>query len=307
VSSVPSDGARVPRVAVRALRGYWQRELYDGAAALTYYAMLSLFPAVLAGVTLLGLVGGQGLVTEATQYVLDKGADDTTAGAVERALQKVIDASPGALGVTFAVSIALALNGASGAFGAAGRALNRIYAVEEERGFVRRKATDVAITLVVLLLFAIVLVAMFLAGGIVEDVAGAIGLGDTAADVWRIVRWPLAVAAAALAYALVYAYAPAIYPPRWRWYSPGAAFGVLLWLLASAGFAVYLQNFSNYGAVYGAAGAVIVLLLWLYISANAFLLGAQFDAELDRQSTAGRAGPPPPSPPPSPERPAPPP
>jgi len=124
--------------------------------------------------------------------------------------------------------------------------------------------------------------------------------------VWRIARWPLAIAAAAVAYAIVYAYAPAIRPPRWRLVSPGAAFGVALWLLASAGFAVYIQNFTDYGAAYGAAGAVIVLLLWVYLSANAFLLGALFDAELDRQDTAGRAGPPPPSPPPSPERPAPP-
>jgi membrane protein len=285
VTSVPA--ATPARVAVRALRHYWQREYYDGAAALTYYAMLSLFPGVLAGVTLLGLVGGQSLVTEATDYVLDKGADKTTADAVGHALQKVIDASPGALGVTLVVSVALALNGASGAFAAAGRALNRILAVEEQRGFVRRKAVDVAMTLVVLALFIVVLVAVFLGGGIVEDIAGAIGLGDTAADVWRIARWPLALAAAALAYALVYAYAPAIYPPRWRWLSPGAAFGVVLWLLASAGFALYLQNFSDFGAVYGAAGAVVVLLLWLYLSANAFLLGAQFDAELERERSAG--------------------
>ena len=152
----------------------------------------------------------------------------------------------------------------------------------------RRKAVGVAMTLAVLVLFVVVLVAVFLGGGIVEDIAGAIGLGDAAADVWRSPggrwrwprrRWPTSV---------VYAYAPATEPPQWRWLSPGAAFGVLLWLLASAGFAVYLQNFSNFGAVYGAAGAVVVLLLWLFISANAFLLGAQFDAELDREKTAGR-------------------
>ena len=190
----------------------------------------------------------------------------------------------------FVVSVGLAINGASSAFGAAGRALNAIYGVEENRGFVRRKLEDVGMTLVVMALFVVVLVAVFLGGGIVEDVAGAIGLGDTAATVWRIVRWPLAIAAAALAYAIVYAYAPAIRPPRWRWISPGAAFGVALWLLASAGFAVYIQNFSDYGAAYGAAGAVIVLLLWVYLSANAFLLGALFDAELERRRSAAAAG-----------------
>ena len=289
-AEAPGEGASVPRVVTRSLREYWVKQLYDRAAALTYYAMMSLFPAVLAGVSLLGLVGGESLVTDASDYLLDRGADSTTANAVSGALEHVVKANGGALGVAFVVSVGLAINGASSAFGAAGRALNAIYGAEETRGFVRRKLEDVGMTLVVMALFVVVLVAVFLGGGIVEDVAGAIGLGDTAATVWRIARWPLAIAAAALAYAIVYAYAPAIRPPRWRWISPGAAFGVALWLLASAGFAVYIQNFSDYGAAYGAAGAVIVLLLWVYLSANAFLLGAVFDAELERRRSAAAAG-----------------
>jgi membrane protein len=289
-AETPGEGASVPRVVTRSLRKYWVHQLYDRAAALTYYAMMSLFPAVLAGVSLLGLVGGEGLVTDASDYLLDRGADHTTANAVSGALEHVVKANEGALGVAFVVSVGLAINGASSAFGAAGRALNAIYGAEEDRGFVRRKLQDVGMTLVVMALFVVVLVAVFLGGGIVEDVAGAIGLGDTAATVWRIARWPLAIAAAALAYAIVYAYAPAIRPPRWRWISPGAAFGVALWLLACAGFAIYIQNFSDYGAAYGAAGAVIVLLLWVYLSANAFLLGALFDAELERQEIAAAPG-----------------
>jgi membrane protein len=253
--------------------------------------MMSLFPAVLAGVSLLGLVGGESLVTNASDYVLDHGADKATADAVQATLEHIIHASSGALGVAFVISVGLAINGASSAFGAAGRALNVIYGVEEDRGFVRRKLADVGMTLVVLALFVVVLVAVFLGGGIVEDIANGIGLGDTAATVWRIVRWPLAIAAAVLAYALVYAFAPALRPPRWRWISPGAAFGVALWLLTSAGFAVYIQNFSNYGAAYGTAGAVIVLLLWVYLSANAFLLGALLDVELERRAAARRERP----------------
>ena len=285
-AEAPGEGASVLRVVARAARQYWVQQLYDRAAALTYYAMMSLFPAVLAGVSLLGLVGGEGLVTDASDYVLDHGADQATADAVEATLEHIINASSGALGVAFVISVALAINGASSSFGAAGRALNVIYAVEEDRGFVRRKLGDVGMTLVVLALIVVVLLAVFLGGGIVEDIAGGIGLGDTAATVWRIVRWPLAIAAAVLAYALVYAFAPAIRPPRWRWISPGAAFGVALWLLTSAGFAVYIQNFSNYGAAYGTAGAVIVLLLWVYLSANAFLLGALLDAELELRAAA---------------------
>jgi len=290
-AEAPGAGASVPRVVARAVRQYWAQQLHDRAAALTYYAMMSLFPAVLAGVSLLGLVGGESLVTDASNYVLDHGADKATADAVEATLEHIVHASSGALGVAFVISVGLALNGASSAFGAAGRALNVIYAVEEDRGFVRRKLADLGMTLVVLALFVVVLVAVFLGGGIVEDIANGIGLGDTAATVWRIVRWPLAIAAAVLAYALVYAFAPAIRPPRWRWISPGAAFGVVLWLLASAGFAVYIQNFSNYGAAYGTAGAVIVLLLWVYLSANAFLLGAVLDAELERRAQTRREPP----------------
>jgi len=287
-TEAPGAGASVPRVVARAVRRYWVGQLYDRAAALTYYAMMSLFPAVLAGVSLLGLVGGEGLVTDASDYVLDHGADKATADALEATLEHIVNASSGALGVAFVISVGLAINGASSAFGAAGRALNVIYGVEEDRGFVRRKLEDVGMTLIVLALFVVVLVAVFLAGGVVEDIANRIGLGDTAATVWRIVRWPLAVAAAVLAYALVYTFAPAVRPPRWRWISPGATFGVVLWLLASAGFALYIQHFSNYGAAYGTAGAVIVLLLWIYLSANAFLLGAVLDAELERRAEARR-------------------
>jgi membrane protein len=283
----PEDGA-LPRVAVRAVQQYRARQMTDRAASLTYYAMLSLFPGVLAGVTLLGLFGGQGLVTDASEYVLDKGADEATAAVVRDVLSSIVDAGKGTLGVALVVSVALALNGASGAFAAAGRALNEIHGIEEQRGFVRRKLTDLAMTLVVMLLLVVVLVAIFLAGGIVRDLAGTLGLGDTGASVWRIVRWPLALLAAIVAYGLVYAYAPAESRRGFRLISPGSAFGVVLWLLASAGFAIYIQNFSSYGAAYGAAGAAIVLLLWLFLSANALLLGAQFDLELERRNGAAR-------------------
>jgi membrane protein len=297
VSSVPPgrpdeaqpDGAPLPRAAVRAIQQYRARQMTDRAASLTYYAMLSLFPAVLAGVTLLGLFGGQDLVTKASKYVLDKGADPATAKVVEQVLSSVTDASSGTLGVALFVSVALALNGASGAFAAAGRALNEIHGVVDERGFVHRKLNDLGITLVVLLLLIVVLVAVFLGGGIVSDLSGTLGLGDTGATVWRIVRWPLALLAAVIAYGLVYSHAPAVRRPGFRWISPGSAFGVALWLVASAGFAIYIQNFSNYGAAYGVAGAAIVLLLWLFLSANAFLLGAQLDFELERGRSTGPA------------------
>jgi membrane protein len=254
----------------------------DRAATLTYYAMMSLFPALLVGVTLLGLIGQQGLVTDATNYLLDHGVDGETANVVRRVLQNMVNASGGALGITLLISVLLALNGASGAFGAAGRALNVVHDVEESRGMVRRKLTDLATTLVVIVLFAVVLASIFLGGQIADDLFGKIGLGSTAATIWSYARWPVALVAATVAYGIVYGLAPGIEPRKVRWITPGAVVGVVLWLVLSLGFSIYVRNFSSYGAVYGAFAAAIVLLLWLYLSANAFLFGAELNAELER-------------------------
>jgi membrane protein len=294
-----SDAGRAgfPAVLKRAFTNFRAHEMTDTAGTLTYFAMMSLFPALLLGVTLLGLFGQQGLVTDASNYLLKNGSDPQTAAVVRQALDKVISASGGALGFTLLLSILLAVNGASGAFAAAGRALNVVYGVEENRGFVRRKLTDVACTLVVIVLLAVVLVALFLGGKIADDLLGKIGLGTTAKAIWSIARWPVAVLAAMVAYALVYAVAPNIVPRRFRWITPGAALGVVLWIVLSIGFAIYVKNFSTYGAAYGVFGAAIVLLLWLYLSANAFLFGAEVNAQLERAERADGGAAPGPAPP----------
>jgi membrane protein len=274
---------------VRAGKSFLAHHMTDRAATLTYYAMMSLFPALLLGVTLLGLVGQQGLVTDATNYLLDHGVDPSTANVVRRALQNLVNTSGGALGVTLVISIALALNGASGAFGASGRALNVVYGAEESRGMVRRKLIDVAATLAVIVLFTVVLAAVFLGGEIAHDLFGKIGLGSTAASIWSYARWPVALVAATVAYGVVYGMAPDIEPRKVRWLTPGAVVGVVLWIALSLGFSIYIRNFSSYGAAYGAFGAAIVLLLWLYLSANAFLLGAELNAELERSVEGDQA------------------
>ena len=269
---------------MRAGKNFLAHQMTDRAATLTYYAMMSLFPGLLVGVTLLGLFGQQGLVTDATTYLTDHGLDGDTAKVVTRVLRNMVNASGGALGLTLVVSLVLGLNGASGAFGAAGRALNLVYDVQESRGMVRRKVTDVATALVVIVLFAVVLAAIFLGGQIADDLFGKIGLGSTAATVWSYVRWPVALAAATVAYGLVYGIAPNVEPRHIRWITPGAAVGVGLWIVLSLGFSIYVRNFSSYGAVYGAFAAAIILLLWLYLSANAFLFGAELNAELERNA-----------------------
>jgi membrane protein len=275
-----------PRVLVRAGKSFLAHHMTDRAAALTYFAMMSLFPGLLVGVTLLGLFGQEGLVQDATDYLLRHGVATGTVDQIAKVLQGMINTSGGALSATLVISLALALNGAAGAFGAAGRALNVVYGVEEDRGIVRRKANDLAIALVVIVLFAVVLAAVFLGGQIAHDLFGKIGLGDTAASIWSYARWPVALAAATIAYALVYGLAPDREPRRVRWISPGAALGVALWIVLSIAFAIYVQNFSSYGAAYGTFATAIVLLLWLYLSANAFLFGAELNAELARGQTS---------------------
>jgi membrane protein len=160
------------------------------------------------------------------------------------------------------------------------------------RGFIGRKLTDLGITLMIVVLLLVVMAAIFLGGGFAEDLLGSIGLGSTAAAAWSIVRWPLALVAMLVAYALIYSYAPDIEPRRLRWITPGAAGGVAIWIVASIGFGIYIRNFSSYGAAYGAAGAVIVLLLWLWLSSCAFLFGAEVNAELERAERVAAGAPP---------------
>jgi membrane protein len=298
-SSTAGDSIAPPRAsyvdaAKRAFTQFRRHELTDVAAALTYYAMMSLFPAIVLATSLFSLIGDRDTVSNAVDYVARHGADQATQSAIREVMEKIVSASGGTIGVALVVSILIALNGASGAFGASGRALNRVYAVEDDRGFVDRKVTDIGITLAVVVLLLVVIAALFLGGGIAKDLLGSIGLGSTGAAIWSVVRWPIALGGMLMAYALIYAFAPDIEPRRLRWLTPGAVTGVVVWIVASIAFGIYIKNFSSYGAAYGAAGAVIVLLLWLWLSACAFLFGAELNAELDRAEIAGRGGPPPP-------------
>jgi membrane protein len=286
--------ARVSYVdaAKRAFSQFRRHEMSDVAAALTYYAMMSLFPAIVLATSLFSLIGDQSTVSNAVDYFARHGADPATQEAIRKVMDKIVTASGGAVSVALVVSILIALNGASGAFGAAGRALNLVYGVDDDRGLVGRKLTDLGITLAIVVLLVVVIAALFLGGGFAAHLLGAIGLGSTASTVWSIVRWPIALAAMLVAYALIYTYAPDLEPRRLRWITPGAVTGVAIWIVASIGFGIYIRNFSTYGAAYGAAGAVIVLLLWLWLSSCAFLFGAELNVALERARSAGRDGPP---------------
>ncbi len=252
----------------------------DSAAALTYYSLMSLFPALLVAVAVLGVFGQASLITDTADYLKTAGAPDDTVNAVTSALQSAQE-QRGAARTALVLGLALSLYSASGGFGAAGRALNRVWRVEEGRGLVRRKAGALLWTLVVLVLVLITFVLVFLGGGLASDVLGWLGLGETAADVWRIVRWPAAIWSATLVYAVVYYAAPNVEIRRFRWITPGAVVGVAVWLVASALFFVYVSNFSSYSATYGAFAGAVILLVWLWLTNVALLFGAELNAAID--------------------------
>ena len=264
----------------RAFKEFQADEMADRAAALTYYMMMSLFPALLVGVSLLGLLGDRSLVTKAVDYASDNGAPAETTDAIESLLTKTVEAG-GAVSVALFFGIAIALYGASGAFGAAGRALNHVYSVEESRNFLLHKLADIGFTILVILLAIVALVCVFLGGDLANDLFGTIGLGDTAAAIWRVARWAVAIGAVLGIYSLIFAFAPDIDARRRRIISPGALVGVAIWIVASAGFFFYVSNFGKYGATYGAFAGAVILLLWLYISSIAFLFGAELNSVVD--------------------------
>jgi membrane protein len=255
-------------------------QITDDAAALTYYSLLSLFPALLFCAALLGVFGQQGLIEDAASYLRDAGAPQDTVDAVTGALRSAQDQRGKAV-AALVVGLLISLNGASGAFAAAGRALNKIFRVEEGRGFVRRKTQDLLWTLLVMALALVTFVLIFLGGGLASDVLGTIGLGDTAATLWLYLRWPAALVVAMTIYAIVYYAAPNVEVRHFRWITMGSITGVVLWIVASGLFFVYVSNFSSYSATYGAFAGAVILLVWLWVTNIAVLFGAELNAVVD--------------------------
>jgi membrane protein len=303
--SEPAERPPLLDSAKRAFAMFRQHGMTDWAATMTYFLVMSLFPGLLVGISLLGLFGQQSLVTDSVEYLADAGVSKDVRDPIAQSLDNLISTSGGKAGIGLILGIALGLNGASGAFGAAGRALNKVYGVDEDRGFARKKLNDIAWTVVVILLGVVALVCVFLGGDLAKDLFGTIGLGSTAGAVWTYARWLVALAAMLLTFAITYAFAPDLSQRRFRWISPGAVLGVVIWLAASAGFFFYVSNFGNYGATYGAFAGAVILLLWLYLTSLAFLLGGELNGAIERSQIAGQGGPPPPSPPPSQAQPAP--
>ena len=263
----------------RTVREFREDNLTDWAAALTYYGVLAIFPALLAVVSVLGLIG-----PSATQPLID----NVNALAPGPAKQLVVSAirnlqhSSGAAGVLFVVGIALAIWSASGYVAAFMRASNVIYDVGEGRPIWKTLPTRVLTTLALLAMLALVAVGVTVTGDLAHQVGMALGIGDTAVTVWGIVKWPVIIALVMAMLGLLYWAAPNVKHPHFRWITPGSIAGVVLWIAASAGFALYVANFSSYNETYGAIGGVIVFLTWLWITNIAVLFGAELNAELER-------------------------
>ncbi|CAN5314152.1 YihY/virulence factor BrkB family protein [soil metagenome] len=252
----------------------------DLAAALTYYSVLSLFPALVVVVSLLGVIG-QGRRTGET--ILQLIGDIGPGGAVEtlrQPVQQLVDA-PSA-GFALVMGIVGALWSASGYVGAFGRAMNRIYEVDEGRSAIKLRAQQLLLTLVSLLVIALVVLLLTVSGPVAEALGGYLGLGDTALTVWNIGRWPILLLLVVFGVAMLYYLAPNVEQPRFRWISVGAAIGIGVWVIASLGFGVYVSNFGSYNKTFGALAGVIVFLLWLWLTNLALLFGAEVDSELER-------------------------
>jgi membrane protein len=264
----------------RAFQRFQRDQMTDRAAALTYYSLLSLFPALLFGVAALGFFGGSGLIGDAADYLRKAGAPAATVNAVTTALESAQSQRSTAF-TALIVALATSLYGASGAFGAVGRALNVVWRVDEGRNFIRRKLHDVIWTALLLVLVLVTFVLIFVGGQVAQDLLGTIGLGGVGADIWLIARWPAALLLAMMIYAVVYYAAPNVEVPRFQFLTPGAVLGVVAWIVASAGFFFYVSNFSSYSATYGAFAAAVILLVWLWLTNVVLLLGAELNAVID--------------------------
>jgi membrane protein len=263
----------------RTVREFREDNLTDWAAALTYYAILSIFPALLVFVSVLGLIG-----ESATQPLLDNLTEVTPGPAQEvftNAIQN-LNESQGAAGILFFVGLVTALWSASGYVGAFIRASNSIYEVGEGRPFWKLRPVQIAITLVMMILVSIGAVAVVITGPLAEQVGNVIGLGDAAVTAWDIAKWPVLVLLVSFMFSILYWAAPNVRQPGFRWLTPGGVLAVLLWIAASAAFALYVANFASYNETYGSLGGVIVFLVWLWISNVAVLLGAELNAEVER-------------------------
>jgi membrane protein len=260
---------------------FMEDNLTDWAAALTYYSLLSLFPALIAMVSLLGLFGDPKSTTASlTEIITELGpesAAETFAGPIES-----IASNRSAAGLAFVLGLLAAIWSASGYVGAFMRASNVIYETPEGRPFWKLRPLQIAVTLAMILMVTLLAVGLVATGPVLDAIAGPIGLSDTAVTVWSIAKWPLMAAVFLLMVTVLYYASPNVKLRGFVWVTPGSVFAIVIWVLASAGFAFYVANFGSYDKAYGTLGGLVVLLIWFWISNLAILFGHQLNAEIER-------------------------
>jgi membrane protein len=265
----------------RTYAGFREDGLADWAAALTYYGLLSLFPALIALVSILGLIGDpQSTTRKVTEVISEIGpesAAQTFAGPA-----RSIASNRGAASLAFVLGLAVALWSASGYVGAFVRASNLIYETDEGRPFWKLRPLQIAITLAMVLLAALLALGLVLTGPVVHAVAGPLGVGGTAVTLWNVLKWPVMAAVFIGMVSLLYYTSPDAEIRGFRWVTPGSLLAIVAWALASAGFAFYVSNFGSYDKTYGTLGGLVALLVWLWISNLAILFGAELNLQLER-------------------------
>jgi membrane protein len=268
-----------PAVLKRTLKEYKADNLPDLAAALTYYGVLAIFPMLIVLVSILGLIGNS-----VTQPLIDN-LGKVAPGAAKQIFTSAIhniQSNQGTAGLLAIVGLLGALWSASGYVGAFMRASNVIWDVEEGRPIWKTIPVRLAVTVVTLLLLTAGAIAVTFTGGLAKQVGNVIGVGSTAVQIWDIAKWPVLIVLVAVMLAILYYAAPNVKQPGFHWVTPGGLLAVLLWIAASALFALYVASFSSYNKTYGALASVIVFLVWLWITNTVILLGAELNAELER-------------------------
>ncbi|MFF9814913.1 YihY/virulence factor BrkB family protein [Streptomyces sp. NPDC014006] len=281
----PDTPTKLPKGAWRrilkgSLREFKDDELTDRAAALTYYGVLALFPALLVLVSILGLTG-----RSTTDNVLDnirKLAPGSARDILTRAVEQ-LQGSAGLGSLMAVVGVVVALWSASGYVAAFMRAANAVYDMPEGRPVWKILPVRLGVTTVLMVLAVVSALIVVFTGGIARRAGDALGLGDTALTVWSIAKWPVLVLLVTVMIALLYWAAPNAKVKGFKWITPGSFLALVIWLIASAGFAIYVANFASYNKTYGTMAGVIVFLVWLWIGNLAVLLGLEFDAETVRQ------------------------
>ncbi len=255
-------------------------DLNDRAAALTYFGVLSLFPAALVLVSILGLLG------RSTTTTVLHNVDQLAPGGVRSILGDVVQQTQGrtgTAGVALVIGILVALWSASGYVAGFMRATNAIYGVEEGRPIWKTAPVRLAVTVAVLVMLLISAVIVVFTGRIAAQFGQALGIGNTAVLVWDVFKWPVLLVVVSLMFSLLYWACPNVRQPGFRWITPGGSLAVIGWLIASAAFALYVSFAGSYNKTYGALATVIIFLVWLWITNMAILLGAEFNAEVEHQ------------------------